>query len=146
MSLSCASDKLEFWVWRPLLHCRHNFKPTQTPTSRNRGIPSPRPTPRPTLKLVWSVLVVSGAGIASGFVAAASDAIAASVLLVVAEVCEEVASVVEVLLVSEVEVLLGLKAVVSLVLASVRVLRTTLLDVLEVLDVVLEEIGSVMLK
>ena len=78
--------------------------------------------------------------------AAASDAIAASVLLVVAEVCEEVASVVEVLLVSEVEVLLGLKAVVSLVLASVRVLRTTLLDVLEVLDVVLEEIGSVMLK
>jgi ligand-binding sensor protein len=139
---------------------------------RNRGIPKPRPTPRPTLKLVWSVVVVvvPGADAVSegvgGFVGVESGVIDESCLLVVANVVAGsvllaealMGSDAELLRVSKVEVLLAsavgelLVSEVDVLLAlisSVRVLSTTttLLDVvLGTLAAELEELASVMLK
>lgn len=89
--------------------------------------------------------VAEGVGLSVG---AASEAMSASILLVVAGLCEAVVLGVVALFVSEVDVLLlGSEVDVSLVLASVCVLATTtLLDVLETLDAELEGLGSVMLK
>ena len=115
-------------------------------------MPRPRPTPKPTLKLVWSVVVTLGMGVARSeaiglFVAVASEAIAASCVFVAASAAEASALVAEALFVSEVVVPLGFEVDVSLALASVRVLpATTLLDVLETLDAELDGLGSVMLK
>jgi hypothetical protein len=115
--------------------------------SRNRGIPRPRPTPRPTRKLVWSVVELPvGGAVAEGvavFVGGGSEVVAVVWLLVVVAdvVANVVEEVVEALLVSEVDVLLAL-------VSSFRVLSATtaLLDVLETLDAELEELASVMLK
>jgi hypothetical protein len=157
LSLISASEQLEFRLRKSVLHCRHSLRPTYAAMRRNKGIPRPRPTPRPTRKLVWSVVegplaagaiseeTSEGVGVGAG---AEDEVVAASWLLVVVDVVEESALVVaEALLVSEIGVLLGSEVDVSLVLASVCVLSTTtVLDVLGTLGAELEGIGSVMLK
>jgi hypothetical protein len=121
--------------------------------SRNRGIPRPRPTPRPTRKLVWSVVVPPAAGAGSEgvavFVGGGSELLAVVwllvgvgvVVVVVADVVEEAELGMEALLVSEVDALLALVSFVRVPSAT-----TAPIDVLEALDAELEELASVMLK